>query len=300
MSPAVAEGTVPAAPACVAARLARATERLASSGIDTARLEAEDLLAHALGCERLDLYVNRGRELSSSESARYDGLITRRATREPLQYVRGHAHFYGRAFQADSRVLVPRLETEILVARALEILGSHAAPRALDLGTGSGCIGLSIAAELPDARVTATDSDAAALEVARANAGALGVSSRVDFREGDLFDALGGDEAPFDLIAMNPPYVTESERARIAPEVREWEPARALYVPDDEPLLFYERLAARVRSFLAPGGAVLVEAGAGRAQGVADLFSNAGLTEIRTREDIRGIERVVEARRKSG
>ena len=99
---------------------------------------------------------------------------------------------------------------------------------------------------------------------------------------------------------MNPPYVTESERARIAPEVREWEPARALYVPDDEPLLFYERLAARVRSFLAPGGAVLVEAGAGRAQGVADLFSNAGLTEIRTREDIRGIERVVEARRKSG
>jgi release factor glutamine methyltransferase len=285
------------AAATVRAALDAAAARLAGAGLETARLEAEELLAHALGLERLDLYVEPGRVLSDEESARYASLVERRASREPLQHVRGFAHFYGRAFRVDGRVLVPRLETEILTERALEILRPLRAPRALDLGTGSGNIAVTLACELAAARVVATDIDADALEVARANAETHGVAGRVALLQGDLFGALPEPHACFDLVAMNPPYVTESERAALSPEVREREPAAALFVPDAEPLVFYERLAENARDYLAPGGFLLVEAGDGRAGEVMELFAGAGLAEIRSRRDLAGVERVVEARR---
>ena len=226
----------------------------------TPRLDAELLIGHALGLERIELYTGYDRPLSEPELAACRALLERRGRREPVAYIIGRCGFHGLDLAVDARVLVPRPETEVLVERCLALLHDRPAPRVVDVGTGSGAIALAIKAARPDAVVTAGDVSADALAVAAANAAALRLE--VELVESDLLDGLGGRR--FDLIASNPPYVTEAEMAALEPEVAQFEPRLAtLAGPRGTEVL--ERLAAQAPQALAPGGWLAVECGAGQA-----------------------------------
>jgi release factor glutamine methyltransferase len=190
-------------------------------------------------------------------------LISRRARREPVAYITGQREFYARNFAVNPAVLIPRPETELLVDRAREIVGAKklSAPRCLDVGTGSGAIALTLALEIPPARVVALELSAAALNVARANAEKLGVKPEaVVFLEGDG-PLAARSHAPFDLVLSNPPYVAQESRSSLAPEVRDHEPALALFAPAGDPDHWIKRLIAEAPALLAPGGVLLIEIG---------------------------------------
>ena len=193
-------------------------------------------------------------------------------------------------------VLIPRPETEILVETALGLLLGVARPVIVDVGTGSGCIALSLAAERPDAVVRATDVSAAALAVARENARRLGLEDRVAFHEGDLLEPVSAESGGVDLVVSNPPYVDAGDRDSLAPEVRDHEPAISLFAPGDA-LSVYRRLAIAAAQVLRPGGWLVVEVGAGQAEAVRAIFEGAGLRVGATIPDLQAIPRVVTARR---
>jgi release factor glutamine methyltransferase len=271
-------------------RLEAAVRTLAAAGINTARLDAELLMAAACGVERAAIVAG----LCSPDyvaAARFEKFVARRANREPLAYITGHREFYGLDLIVSPAVLIPRSETETVIDAALAILAERPDARVLDLGTGSGCIALAIAANAPRARIVATDVSAAALEVARVNAERLGLAGRVAFVGCDLFDALG--EARFDLIVSNPPYVEDA--AQLAPEVGSYEPPLALYAGADG-LAFYRRIAAALSAHLEPGGVAIVEVGADQAERVSDLWRASGATEVALKRDLAGVPRVIKAR----
>jgi release factor glutamine methyltransferase len=265
------------------------TDDFKSRGIESARLEAELLVAHSLGIDRVRLYMELDRPLDDAERAAIRELALRRRKREPVAYLIGSREFYGRRFRVTPDVLIPRPDTETLVDAALERWPEGEA-RVLDLGTGSGAIAITLAAERPSARVDATDISAAALTVARGNAESLGVIERMRFFEGDLFAPLPRER--YDVVVANPPYVAETERETLMPDVRDFEPAAALFAGPSG-LAIHERIAAGVRDWLAPGGSVLVEVGAGQAPRVAALFEANGLTNVSIHRDLGRIERVV-------
>jgi release factor glutamine methyltransferase len=274
-------------------------------GLENSRLESELLLASVLGVSRLDLYLQHDRPLSGTEVSRFRELVRRRLRREPLQYILGEAHFRELVLRVDPRVLIPRPETEVLVG---EVLG-WAARRvttggvatggvageglsAVDIGTGSGAIALSLAREGPFARVVATDISAGALAVAEENAERSGLAGRVEFREGELWGALGEGER-FDVVVSNPPYIAESERVELEPEVREWEPERALFA-GDEGLAFLAALVAGAPAHLLPGGLLALECGAALGGGVLELVVGVGAYgSARVIPDLAGRDRVV-------
>jgi len=270
-----------------------ATDYFRERGVDSPRLTIEMMLSHILSMTRFDLYVQFERPLSPSELDALRVMIRRRVAREPLQYILGEAWFHGRRFHVNSSVLIPRPETELLVDEALR--RCHAL-RCLDIGTGSGCIAITVAVERPDTEVVAIDVCPQALDVARTNAVALGASS-VAFHDVDLFD----DEAmrslgSFDLVISNPPYIPAAEIPQLQFEVREHEPHRAL-TPGSDPLAFYRRLAACVPWLLRDPADIFVEVGMGQARKVAELFRTAGLrVDILT--DLERIERIVWAQRR--
>lgn len=204
------------------------TSFLAQRGSDTARLDAELLTAHSLGLRRLDLYLQHDRPLREEELEPVRALLRRRAQGEPVAYLIGEREFYGRAFTVTPAVLIPRPDTETLVEAALR----HGARRIADIGTGSGCIAVTMAAELPDAHVVATDVSPEALDVARGNAARHGVDDRIEFVQGAWTQPLR-DMAPFDMLLSNPPYVTEAELAELAVDVRNYEPHGALVAGED-------------------------------------------------------------------
>ena len=263
---------------------------LAAAGIDTARLDAELLMAAACGMERAAI-VTGSCEPDSAALARLEALVARRAQREPLAYLTGHREFYGLDLTVSPAVLIPRPETETVVDGVLAWLADRPEARVLDLGTGSGCIAIAIAANAPRARVVASDISAEALEVARANASRLRLAERIEFVCSDLFEAFAG--ARFDLVVSNPPYVEDS--AALAPEVERYEPRAALFAGADG-LAFHRRMAAALAAQLAPGGAAIVEVGAGQAAAVAALMRAAGASETVVMCDLAGVERVVQAR----
>jgi release factor glutamine methyltransferase len=277
----------------VADALERAALRLGSAGVADARLDAELLLRHVRGWDAADLIVRVGEVLADADRAAFDCLIDARATRVPLQHLTGEQAFWRHVFRVTPDVLVPRPETELVVEAALDAVRGVAAPRIVDVGTGSGCIALSLAAERPDAVVHAVDLSPDALAVARDNAARLGLGG-VRFHEGDLLDPVDA-EAPFDLIASNPPYVGASELASLAPEVRDHEPRMALTPPGDRASI-YRRLAAAAAERLGPGGFLIVEIGQGMEAEVARAFSGAGLEVVRVVPDLQGIPRTVIAR----
>jgi release factor glutamine methyltransferase len=262
-------------------------------GIASARLDAELLVAHALGVGRVQLYLDLDRPLSPEELAGVRALVVRRRKREPVAYIVGQREFYRRAFEVDPAVLIPRPDTETLIERALERLPPESDARVLDLCTGSGAIAVTLAAERPGLRVTATDISAAALALAQKNALRHGVLSRIDFVQGDLFAALA-EPALFELIVANPPYIAEADHAQLQPEIRLHEPAIALRSGADG-LAHLRRLCAESSAWLTPGAAVLFEVGQSQAPAVLDLLRTADLSEPRAHRDLGGIERVVEA-----
>lgn len=273
------------------------SDDLAARGMSSPRLDAELLVAHALSCDRVQLYMDMDRPWGDAELAVVRALLKRRRAFEPIAYIRGEREFYGRRFAVDRRVLIPRPDTETLVERALVLLPVDASVRILDLCTGSGAIGITLAAERPLADVDVTDVSGDALAVALANAQALGVGERVHCLLGDLMAATP-PEARYQLIACNPPYIAEASRSTLARDITEHEPSLALFA-DDGGLAFYRRLALQLASRLLPGGAALLEVGAGQAADVMGMLSaQAELHDVVSHTDLGGIERVVEARRR--
>ncbi len=250
------------------------------------RLDAEYLLAEVLGLSRLEMLVNKRRELTGAEEAAYQALLARREQREPLQYILGVQSFMGFSLKTDSRALIPRNDTEALCEEALKYV--RPGVRVLDLCTGSGALAAAIKKLRPKADVTATDVSGDALALARENAAALGVEIR--FVKGDLFSPLSGER--FGVIVSNPPYVPDGLRGRLQAEV-EREPALALFAGPDG-LDFYRRIAREAPAHLLPGGRLCLEIGDGQADRAAALLRD-GFEDIQTLKDLNGLPRVVSA-----
>jgi release factor glutamine methyltransferase len=266
------------------------TGYLQDHGSGTPRLDAELLIGHALGLERIALYTSFDRPLTEPELAACRALLERRGRREPVAYIIGRCGFHGLDLAVDARVLIPRPETEVLVERCVALLGEGASD-VLDVGTGSGAIALAIKAARPDTRVTAADVSADALAVAAANAVALGLE--LELLESDLLAGLPGRR--FGLIASNPPYIAEAEMEALEPEVTRFEP-RLATVGGASGTEVLDRLIAAAPAALEPGGWLVVECGAGQAPAVRDLMEAAGGLDVFAERDLAGIERVVGGR----
>jgi len=254
----------------------RSTEFLTAKGVRSPRLQIELLLAHVLEVPRLKLYLDFDRVLKERELETLRELVRRRGAREPLQRIVGSTSFCGLEFTLDREVLIPRPESELLAERAwtlLEALG-EASPCVLDFGTGSGCLGVTVAAHCPRARVYALDVSAAALAVARENAGRHGVLNQLEFWQGDGFGAVPAGMR-FDVVLSNPPYIPTAEIATLEPEVRDHDPHLALDGGPDG-LTVIRRLAAEAPPFLRPQGRLLLEFGDGQATAVQSHFEGVG------------------------
>lgn len=264
-----------------------AIPRLRQAGVEDAARDARLLLGHALGIAPNRLTLHMADLLPPEAAARFEAAIAARAARQPVSQITGRRLFWGRSFHVTRDVLDPRPETECLIAAALS------APFAtvLDLGTGSGCILVTLLAERPGARGVGVDLSDAALAIARENAAALGVGPRADFRDSDWFAQVSGR---FDLIVANPPYIAAAEMPTLAPEVRDWEPHLAL-TPGGEGLEAYRAIATGAGAHLAPGGRLLVEIGPTQGLAVAALFRAAGLQGMAILPDLDGRDRVVAA-----
>ena len=270
--------------------LAFGTGELASAGIETARLEAELLLAKACDdCARALLYMELRRELSPEADTAYRGLLARRARREPLAYILGHWGFRRLTLKTDKRALVPRPETEIVVERALDHLRGLDEPQVLDVGTGTGAIALAIVDEHAGARVTAIDVSSDALGLARENLDLLRGDGRVRLVEHDLTQGLGRDD--YDLVVSNPPYVEPEDMETLQPEVRDWEPRIALVAHGAT-----EAVARAATEALRPGGWVVLEVAEKQAGNVEALLRDLGYGQLRISPDLAGKDRVVEGR----
>jgi release factor glutamine methyltransferase len=273
--------------AAVAERLASAEAALANV-TDTPRLDAEILLAHALGIQRAALLARLHESLPALPE--FEAFLERRLNYEPLAYILGEWEFFSLRFFVEPPLLVPRPETEHVVESVLERIGSGPA-RVLELCTGTGCIGVSMAHAAPNADITATDANPFALAVARRNAERHGVETRITLCEGDLFLALRGDEGPFDVVCANPPYVEDGAWPELDPVIRLHEDPRALLAGEDG-LDIIRRIVAEAPEWTVPGGLLALEIGMGQYEPVRDLLQRNRYGEIRFVRDLAGIQRV--------
>jgi release factor glutamine methyltransferase len=282
----------------VRAALLDGTQLLQAAAIDSARLEAEVLMCHVLGFDKSQLYLNLDEQLDHGGKYQFDVFLMRRLRREPVAYITGCQEFWSLDFRVTPDVLIPRPETERLVEIALNCAGAvdRGLPlRILDIGTGSGAIAVSLAKELPQAQLWATDVSLPALEIARHNAAHHGVAERIQFAGSDLFDSVR--ESGFHLIVSNPPYVGRGELANLVPEVSRWEPRTALDGGADG-LDYYRGIIREAYRHLLPGGAVIMEIGADLGRPVAQLLRDAGnYTAPKIYQDYACRDRVVVAYR---
>jgi release factor glutamine methyltransferase len=271
-------------------------EKFRAAGVDSPELDARILVGHALGLDRSSLAGAAAHRLDEKDEDAIAALACRRLNREPVARIVGMKEFWSLPLCVDANTLIPRPETETVVEAALATIAARGARplplRIADLGTGSGAILLALLSELPKAYGVGTDDSMAALAVARDNARRLGLA-HAGFAACDMAAALRG---PFDIIVSNPPYIVSSEIAGLAPEVRDFEPRRALDGGPDG-LAFYRLIAATAPGLLAPGGAVIVELGAGQAEAVAALFAAAGLAVEPPRPDLNGVPRALVAKK---
>jgi release factor glutamine methyltransferase len=275
-----------------AGALGSATARLREAGVEGPERDARRLLAHAIGCAPDVLAGRLSDPLPADVAERFAALVARRAAREPVSHITGRRVFWGRDFRVTRDVLDPRPETETLVALALV----EPFARVLDLGTGSGCILVSLLADRPGARGVGSDLSPEALAVAGENAAAHGVADRLVLTPSDWFADLGGR---YDLIVSNPPYIAAGEMAELSPEVRDHEP-RAALTDGGDGLSAYRAIAAGAPDHLAPGGRLLVEIGPTQGAAVSRLFAGAGLERVAVHPDLDGRDRVVSARHPGG
>jgi release factor glutamine methyltransferase len=271
--------------------LAAAAARLERAGVPAARHDAEVLLARCLGTDAAGLLARRGDPLSGDAAARFAEHLGRRERREPLQHVTGEQEFYGRAFRADRRALVPRPETEGVVDACLALAPPHAA-RLADLGTGCGCIAVTLVLALPGGEAFALDLSAEALDLARENARRHGVEGRIRFARGDMAAPPEEWLGRMDLVAANPPYVSEEEWEALEPEVRDHDP-RAALVAGPTGLEAYAALLPAASGLLRPGGHLVLELGCGQDRAVRSLAASAGFEIVEVLPDLRGIPRVL-------
>tara|TARA_B100001123_G_scaffold193057_2_gene220157 strand:+ start:676 stop:1548 length:873 start_codon:yes stop_codon:yes gene_type:complete len=283
-------------PPTLAERVQFAAHRLVDAGLSgtDATVDAEVLARHILSWTR-SRYLSALRDpVPAGLGAAYDALIARRCQREPVSQITGGREFWGRNIRVTRDVLTPRPETELLVEVALELVPAFEELRVLDLGTGSGCLAVTLAAELPASRVTAVDLSPVALEVARSNAIRHGVTERIEFVEGDWTNGLAGD---FHLIVSNPPYVRDADTDRLQPEVRDYEPWLALTAGPDG-LDAFRNIVEGVGVLLAPDGRLLLELGAGQAKDLRALVEARGTLRVTDiRDDLQGIPRAAVVRR---
>ncbi len=282
----------------IADALREAAEALRKSGVTDARREAGSLLSHALARDTAFLITHADESLTAGQRRSYHSLVERRASGEPLQYIRGAQEFYGLDFEVNADVLIPRPETELLVETALELLKGTDSPLLCDVGAGSGCVAVALLHERADARAIALDVSPAALEVAARNAARNGVAERIDFQVSDCFDALASNEREntrFDLIASNPPYIAEEELEGLQREVREHEPRVAL-TPGGDGLSVIRRLVSESPRYLKHGGHLVIEIGFGQHERAAALIDPAVWTLLDIHTDLQGIPRAVALR----
>jgi release factor glutamine methyltransferase len=274
--------------------LRRSADYLTRAGVPSARLEADVLLAHALGLGRIDLYLQFERPLTEPDLTQMRSLLRRRVQGTPLAYLIGEREFFGLRFAVREGVLIPRPESELVVELALARLAAKGAPTvAADLGTGSGCIGIAIAVRAPSTRVDEVDISDTAVKVASSNAAQLGVSDRVTILQGSWGRPLKG-RGPYDLVVSNPPYVTSAELLDLDPGVRDFEPALALDAGPDG-LAPYRELMEELPELAGPHATVLLEVDPSRAGAVAQLASEKWTSaEPKLHHDLSGRERVLE------
>ena len=310
----------------------KSADFLGKKGVESPRLQTELLLAHLLKLPRMKLYLNFERVLTAAETDALRELVKRRSQREPLQHIVGSTSFCGYEIAVNRHALVPRPETELLAEAGWQFLAGrrsptrredepleHAgpeagAPAALDLGTGTGCIAIALAAKCPDAKITATDISADALALAKENAARNNVAERIEFLEGEGFAALSGAAErgrlarefdntntragrprSFDLIISNPPYIPSAEIAALEPEVRDYDPRAALDGGADG-LVFYRKLAAEAKPFLKPDGKIMLEFGDGQADAIKTIFENEKWIVEAVKEDYSQRARILIAR----
>jgi len=275
----------------IAEVLTEAAQMLEAGGVPEARREAGSLLAFILGTDRTFLISHAEDETDEKSFARLREFVERRATGEPLQYITGVQDFYGREFRVTPDVLIPRPETELLVEAALQKVGD-AAPFICDVGTGSGCIGVTLLCELVNARLVAIDKSPAALEIAKLNARNHSVDDRALFVVSDCFNSLDSREYEFDLIVSNPPYVKESALAGLQREVRDHEPLVALS-PGGDGLGVIRRLIDDGPAFTKPNGHLIMEIGFDQGEAVESLIDGSAWSLLEIRPDLQGIPRIV-------
>ena len=271
-----------------------AATRLA--GLETPALDAEALFRGVSGFSRADVLARGAEPVAAEIERRFEGALVRRVSHEPIQYILGNAAFWRDEFRVTPAVLIPRPETETLVEAVAGRLRGVLAPRILDLGTGSGCIALSLLRELPNARATAVDVSPPALLVARENASRLGLADRIEFRLSNWFSAIGPDEA-FDAVVSNPPYVPVGSLGLLPREVRDFEPAQSLFAEAGDDLSSYRAIFRGALTRAVRPGLIAVEVGQGQAEGVAALSQEGGFKDVEFCKDLASIDRVVLARR---
>ena len=274
----------------------QSADYLADKGVESARLDAEHLLAHVLGIGRLEMYLQHERQMQPSELDDFRPLLKRRASREPLQYILGRQAFRDLEVEVAPGVLIPRAETEQLVGAVLEWaeINGRDSLVGLDLGTGSGAIALSLLTEGPFHRMVATDTSEEALNVARKNSTNLGLDDRLELRLGSLFAPVLTGEC-FDVVISNPPYVPDGDRDDLPPEVLDWEPHEALFAGSGG-VSMLRKVAAGAAAVMEQGGLLALEVGAGQAGEVASFMdSQDKLEDVRVLRDLAGIERIVTA-----
>lgn len=277
-------------PRGIAALIEAAAGRLA--GLPHPVLDAELLLRGVSGLSREAILAGPDQVVAPDIAVAFERAVVRRQGHEPIQYILGRAAFWRDEFAVNDSVLIPRPDTETLIEAVAARLKQAASPRLLDLGTGSGCIALSLLRELPEARAVAVDISARAIEVASRNAASLGLSSRIDLRQSNWFEAISPAES-FDAIVSNPPYVAREDERGLPREVRDYEPALALFADPNDDLSSYRAISVGITGRLQPSGLVALEVGLGQAERVAELLSRTGLRSIEILNDLARIGRVV-------
>ncbi|HEX2491672.1 MAG TPA: peptide chain release factor N(5)-glutamine methyltransferase [Blastocatellia bacterium] len=286
--------------ATIAEALKEASEHLRAASVPNDLLDAQTLLAEAIGKDRSYLIINFNQQISEDVLSKYQTMVSRRAAGEPLQYITGHQEFFGLDFEVTSDVLIPRPETELIVEETIRLVQQNRIARSvppliIDVGAGSGCIAVTLARELGDARLIASDISMPALRVARRNAARHALDNRVGFVASDLLDAFA-EKSFADFILSNPPYVSNVEIPTLQREVRDWEPQVALTDSNDG-LSIYRRLLKDASSRLKPGGYLICEMGYTQSERISAMVDREVWGEARLLEDLQGIPRTIVLRK---